>query len=171
MMNLIPSPMDPFTIYGNVVAAKHSPRKERLELLAGTIEALYQNYHDHRLDLSGLLAHGYVAPEKDDLTHCYSVPTAPLGELQSEILNQQPVQLRRLCPYCSINNHDAFDHYLPMNTYSEFSVNALNLLPCCTVCNMKKGDRVLDDGGRRRFGKLVFRRIADRAFSGGQNRL
>jgi len=31
------------------------------------------------------------------------------------------------------------DHYLPKESFAEFAIHPMNLLPACTVCNEKKG--------------------------------
>ena len=43
------------------------------------------------------------------------------------------------CPYCNIAPVDTLDHVLPKSTYPEFSILALNLVPACSLCNLKKG--------------------------------
>lgn len=52
------------------------------------------------------------------------------------------------CPYCTISPAGTTEHFLPKEKYPEFAVNALNLLPCCSICNGKKGERVKTDDGK-----------------------
>ena len=52
------------------------------------------------------------------------------------------------CPYCTISPAGTTEHFLPKEKYPEFAVNALNLLPCCSICNGKKGESVKTDDGK-----------------------
>jgi len=57
----------------------------------------------------------------------------------------------KYCPYCGTTSNETHDHYLPGARFPEFSVNALNLLPCCFRCNAIKDDDWLDAQGHRRY--------------------
>ncbi|KLV19209.1 HNH endonuclease signature motif containing protein [Bacillus altitudinis] len=43
-----------------------------------------------------------------------------------------------LCPYCGVQSSNTLDHYLPKKHYPMYSVDPVNLLPCCSDCNSKK---------------------------------
>lgn len=53
-----------------------------------------------------------------------------------------------LCPMCGVGYVRVLDHYLPKETYPEYSVFALNLVPACTRCNDTKLSLVGGTGGR-----------------------
>jgi hypothetical protein len=40
-----------------------------------------------------------------------------------------------ICPMCGSSVTGALDHFLPKETFPEFSVMAANLVPACTSCN------------------------------------
>lgn len=48
-----------------------------------------------------------------------------------------------ICPFCGISTlrsymmdgHEAYDHFLPKENYSSYSINFKNLVPCCHDCN------------------------------------
>ncbi|MBP1682540.1 MAG: hypothetical protein H6Q27_103 [Ignavibacteriaceae bacterium] len=50
---------------------------------------------------------------------------------------------RGICPFCGLNTlrsyemegHEAYDHYLPKETYPTYSINFKNLVPTCHGCN------------------------------------
>lgn len=42
------------------------------------------------------------------------------------------------CPYCSINQPDTLDHYMPESLYEALAVCRLNLVPMCGRCNNLK---------------------------------
>lgn len=77
--------------------------------------------------------------------------------LYEEVFNQKPFYVKKhydeffknnepLCPFCGINtlavnssNHrDAYDHYLPKESYPFNAVNLKNLFPMCNDCNEKE---------------------------------
>ena len=43
------------------------------------------------------------------------------------------------CPYCSINQPNTLDHYMPKSNYPALAVCRMNLVPMCGVCNNYKG--------------------------------
>lgn len=53
------------------------------------------------------------------------------------------------CPYCGKHGKpETLDHYLPKDSYPEFSIYHLNLIPCCDRCNRKKSTNCLKDNKR-----------------------
>ena len=57
-----------------------------------------------------------------------------------------------VCPYCNRNyvfskeNVDTceLDHYIPKGKYPIFAISFYNLIPCCPICNRKKGEEQFD---------------------------
>ncbi len=82
-------------------------------------------------------------PTKAALLACYNVGTIPLSELKNAILasllSHAPINLQR-CPYCMLNDPRTWDHYLPKDSYPEYSVYHPNLLYVCFGCNQRKRD-------------------------------
>lgn len=82
-------------------------------------------------------------PTKAALLACYSVGTIPLSGLKNAILASlqalAPISLQR-CPYCMLNDPRTWDHYLPKDSYPEYSVYHPNLLYVCFGCNQRKRD-------------------------------
>lgn len=51
----------------------------------------------------------------------------------------------RKCPFCSEGIVSELDHYLPKKIedgFPEFSILPLNLVPCCSDCNSRKGEKI-----------------------------
>ncbi|GEN46251.1 HNH endonuclease signature motif containing protein [Alkalibacillus haloalkaliphilus] len=48
----------------------------------------------------------------------------------------------KLCPMCGYRLSTTLDHFLPKSEYPTYAVDPLNLIPCCTDCNMEKGTDV-----------------------------
>jgi len=44
------------------------------------------------------------------------------------------------CPYCGVQSSNTLDHYLPKKHYPMYSIDPVNLLPCCSDCNSKKSE-------------------------------
>ena len=51
------------------------------------------------------------------------------------------------CPYCSDREPETLDHFLPKAQFSEATVLAVNLVPCCHSCNSKKNAFELSSRG------------------------
>ncbi len=85
------------------------------------------------------------------LRHCYGSQTKRLLALKDEIKTSQAREALKFCPYCGTTTNTTHDHYLPANDFPEFAVHALNLVPCCSLCNTIKGDRWIDQNGQRLF--------------------
>jgi len=57
----------------------------------------------------------------------------------------EPMMAAR-CPFCGVSEAGTLDHYLPKESYPEFSVLAWNLVPSCAKCNTRKRTLIVDDG-------------------------
>jgi hypothetical protein len=57
----------------------------------------------------------------------------------------------KYCPMCGTTLTSTFDHYLPAVKFPEFAVHALNLVPCCALCNSTKDDDWLTVTGHRQY--------------------
>lgn len=78
--------------------------------------------------------------EKQCLLDSYTGNGSALDKLKLEIKNSQDIDWQNKCPYCGILGLDQTDHYIPKDSYSEYAVLSINLVPCCGVCNKKKGE-------------------------------
>ena len=82
------------------------------------------------------------------LLSCYKSEGNVLANLKKLIREAQSDDLKGTCQYCGIGKPQSFDHYLPISEYPEFSVLAINLIPCCTDCNGKKRSYWKENGNR-----------------------
>jgi hypothetical protein len=75
------------------------------------------------------------------LLSCYNVRTKALSTFKDSILdgleNDGAINLLR-CPYCMLNDPRTWDHYLPKESFPEFSVYHSNLVYICFGCNQRK---------------------------------
>lgn len=67
----------------------------------------------------------------------YSYKNSKITKLRLAIQNLQDNSIRHKCQYCTINNHDTLDHFLPQSKYWEYIIHPLNLIPCCSNCNRR----------------------------------
>ncbi|USX13256.1 hypothetical protein NHH88_26935 [Oxalobacteraceae bacterium OTU3CAMAD1] len=56
-----------------------------------------------------------------------------------------------VCLYCSLNDYDSLDHYLPRANFPEFSMSSRNLVPICTICNRDWKKQIWGGGSARPF--------------------
>ena len=82
--------------------------------------------------------HGVVASDKADAIKGQYDKTYE-GEIHYYLRDSLMRDVHR-CPYCSINQPDTLDHYMPQSDYPALSMCRLNLVPMCPECNRKKKD-------------------------------
>lgn len=137
----------------DIISAKHSgARKTLLQNNLNFVLGKYTTYRSAYASnkLQGLQAVAHAVDLHDALLHCYGVEVTPLSELKLKIRTRQGIELQGICPYCTINKPDETDHYVAEKEFPEYSVLALNLVPCCASCNKKKG-KWWRAGGNRLF--------------------
>lgn len=135
--------LDVGTYLGAIFAAKHLATRA---LLVAAQPQVLARFNAYDLALPQLQIPALVAWSDDDkaaLLSCYNVGTAPLSKLKDDILHalkdQGQINLQR-CPYCMLNDPRTWDHYLPKDSYPEYSVYHPNLVYVCFGCNQRKWD-------------------------------
>lgn len=124
--------------------------KVTLNKLKPKIEIDYEDYLNkfNMNSLEDLFDSSYKGNEKIHLIKAYSSKTKGLSELKAKIKSIQKDDLRNICPYCGILTPNSFDHYIPKDSYPEYAVLPLNLVPCCITCNGKKSEYWRENGQR-----------------------
>ncbi len=90
----------------------------------------------------------YLNPAED------SVQRPMLATLRSREL--------QLCPACGEDGTpNTLDHYLPKQTYPEFSITAYNLFPMCDICQGEKSTDTVNDSNERLFLHPYFDQFID----------
>ena len=168
MRNLAHLPQPPFPYFTAIVAAKQNPRRQRLQAIAPNIQQSYIGYANNLQNLEQLEQMEMEDQLKKDLEHCYTSATAPLTLLKNAISDHHRATspaIAALCQYCGLN-HDAceFDHYLPKETFAEYSTLSLNLVPSCGRCNLLKGTEWLDANGTRMIVSFYHDTVPDSQF-------
>ncbi len=139
--------------YVTIRNRKHTATRSVLVAAHPLIEGRYAAYENALAQgtLASLPVYAGADALKQSLRACYDVPTLALTALKKAIKAAQPPRLLKYCPMCGTTLPSTFDHYLPAVRFPEFSVHALNLVPCCATCNSTKDDDWLCDAGRRQF--------------------
>lgn len=125
----------------NIIAAKTKKIvKDELEILKPHIHDRFKKYIAE-FDSNNLISiPDSVHVGNKSLISCYSSGGVKIAAIKKAITDLQDEFSNEKCMYCQIKEADSFDHYLPKDSYPEYSALALNLLPCCITCNMKKDE-------------------------------
>lgn len=74
------------------------------------------------------------------------------GSIQEPVLTSLRSRELQLCPTCGEDGTpNTLDHYLPKQTYPEFSITACNLVPMCDICQGKKLTDTVNAANERLF--------------------
>lgn len=154
--------VDATDVFDEIAAAKHQPRRGRMQGARAEVLAAYQGYEDAVPEVGGLDEASLTDLQKEAMRHAFTVETEPMTALRGDLLKR--ISVAR-CPFCGISESSTLDHYLPKEQYPEFSVFPKNLVPSCAVCNTRKRDRILDKGTNvRMFLHPCYDVIPDMAF-------
>lgn len=149
MITFTPHPDDAFKIYSDAVGRCKSPQKKAsLYLLGKGIEDNYNEYKCLFLNktLHKMPLHKISDTDAANLRSLYTPKAAVRKKLKEDYkqrLNTNRVYWNR-CPYCGYAPSDTLEHILPKELYPEYAIHALNLIPCCPLCNSHKGTKVKD---------------------------
>ena len=145
---------DAFELYKAAVDRKTGQGKDGLKRIEEKVKSAYDSYnsafgqkHVHTLLPSDL----FSEEEKELLEGMFDSDNKIVRTIREWIdANNNRTYLNR-CPYCTLNAANTTEHILPKSVYEEFAVHALNLIPCCSECNSKKGDNFKDRSGNPLF--------------------
>lgn len=154
--------VDATEVFDEIAAAKHQPRRSRMQAARAQVLAAYRNYENVAPEVGGLGEAALTDQQKEAMRHAFTVETEPMTALRGNLLKR--IYVAR-CPFCGISESSTLDHYLPKERYPEFSVFPENLVPSCAVCNTRKRDRILETGTNvRMFLHPCYDTIPDVAF-------
>lgn len=82
--------------------------------------------------------------------------------IQGPVLQGLRSRELQLCPACGEDGTpNTLDHYLPKQTYPEFSITAYNLFPMCDICQGEKGTATVNATNERLFLHPYFDQFTD----------
>lgn len=141
MHNLLPYTGDTFSLYEEAVDNKNScPDKKLLTNSKELIKDYYNEYDRHFVHNTLFsINEGRVNNRfHTALYNLYDYNSMVVKKIRSALIALNPNTVSGICQHCGINVSDTMDHILPRTNYAEYSVNARNLIPCCTDCNRRK---------------------------------
>lgn len=148
-MHDLPLPVvDDAAVFASCVSVKAKALRDNFEQARPALEASRVAYHDHAqqgtlVQLSSIATHP-LQVSGDELRALYN--NQFVNKLGPARATYEQIRLSsERCPFCSHRPPKSVDHYLPKETFAEFSVVSLNLVPCCRDCNSDKHARVLTD--------------------------
>lgn len=82
--------------------------------------------------------------------------------VQGPVLQRLRSRELQLCPACGEDGTpNTLDHYLPKQSYPEFSITACNLFPMCDICQGEKGTATVNAKNERLFLHPYFDQFTD----------
>lgn len=82
--------------------------------------------------------------------------------VQRPVLQALRLRTHQFCPACGEDGTpNTLDHYLPKQTYPEFSITAWNLFPMCDICQGEKGTKTVNAANERLFLHPYFDQFMD----------
>jgi hypothetical protein len=101
-----------------------------------------------------------VQPDGQKFRNLYLQPAA--DSVQAPVLATLRERTLQFCPACGEDGTpNTLDHYLPKQTYPEFSITACNLFPMCDICQGEKLTTTVNAAGERLFLHPYFDQFID----------
>ena len=141
MKNLKSYSEDCFKVYKEAVENKNK-NKDILLNIQDKIESQFDIYSGKFRDkkLYEITSLAFSEEEKESLINLYQYRSAIIQKIKGAILDSQEITINNTCQYCTLSEVSTLDHIIPKKSFPEFSVNPLNLFPCCAKCNSKKSN-------------------------------
>ena len=142
---------DCFKFHEAVLERKESDSLKRdINSISGDLKGQYEIYEELfcKDDLAAMTALDLDKTTKEKLKSLYSYDAYMFRKLRKELTVDENNRPNVLCPNCTINTINSFDHFLPQSDFAEFVDNPLNLIPSCTECNGHKSSVWRKDGVR-----------------------
>lgn len=132
---------DCFKVYKEAVENKNK-NKNILLNIQDDIESQFDIYSGKFRDkkLYEITSLAFSEEEKESLIDLYQYRSAIIQKIKGAILDSQERTINNTCQYCTLSEVSTLDHIIPKKSFPEFSVNPLNLFPCCAKCNSKKSN-------------------------------
>jgi len=141
MRNVPAPPVDARSAYNEIARSRGDVGvRRRLKLARGAVFSAYEDYSLARADVTTLMAANTDPATRKDLTGNYNSNCKATTDLKSAILANNA---GGKCPLCLVSS-GTLDHYLPKQSFPEFSVFPPNLIPACWTCNHRKASRYRD---------------------------
>lgn len=141
MRNQKSAELDVRSYFPTIVGSKQKKTRTILRGVQAKVMDLCDSYDDALDDLSTPKEQIWTKDERGALQSCYGVKTKVLSKHKDNILAalkaESEVNVQR-CAYCMLSDPRTWDHYLPKESFPEYSVYHSNLLYICFGCNHRK---------------------------------
>lgn len=156
MKNIKAANVDDNKLLFDIISNKKSEKRNKLLPYINDIYKRYDFYRINTLTLEQIVPQSAQwCSIRKDLHSCYG-NNKYFSLAKKAIFEALPSSSQSKCPYCMLNRHNSFDHFLSKEIYPEFSIYTPNLIPCCSECNTSKGDRLFDCNQNRIFLHFYF---------------
>ena len=102
----------------------------------------YQFYLQNKNTLHEIKPIKMLNPDEVQLMEDSYKTSKVFQTVKKQLLENVPKERRGVCPFCMISEPTTMDHYFSESEYPEYIIFAPNLVPCCSHCNSKKGNRL-----------------------------
>jgi hypothetical protein len=102
--------VDATDVFDEIAAAKHQPRRSRMQAARPEVLAAYQGYENAAPEVGDLDKARLTDRQKEAMRHAFIVETEPMTALRGDLLKR--ISVAR-CPFCGISESSTLDHYLP----------------------------------------------------------
>ena len=136
--------------------------KKDIKAVEDKLKGQFKNYDEKFAadKLEDLMALDIDGATKEKLKSLYDYDAYMFRQLMKELTVDCNNRPNILCPNCTINTINSFDHYLPQSEFAEYADDPINLIPSCTECNGHKSS-VWRKDGKRMFLNLYIDDIPD----------
>lgn len=137
MQRLDPTPTNDLDAFISQTQHRLEPARTVLTNLSETIRVAYASYLGN-LPSALPPALALTTAQSTALRRNYDSTRrgGSLSWLREELMTNVPLGR---CPYCDSAQATTLDHYLPLESYPEYSILSANLVPACFRCNNARG--------------------------------
>lgn len=129
-----------------LVTRKRLKSYPKLAEVYENLVAAYDTYLQHQGNACLIVADpAIVAPYKDYLSDHFDCPPAAVAYVTQMRLDGEG----KSCPMCGSAGAGTLDHVLPRDSYPEFSLFSLNLVPACKCNSLRQNDVIGPVAGQR----------------------
>lgn len=122
------------------------------------------DYYDQHLDCLSLIVISNKLKQNQKELLLNTFKSSEFDGIRKQIINNLPNAIKGICPFCMIGEPATLEHYLPKDSFPEYTLYSKNLIPCCHVCNSYKGTNYLNVSGARRFINYYIDDVENKAF-------
>ena len=151
-------------VLNDIIQSKREPAKTRLLRVQDNILSAYLNYYKNRHNLERITADSSIDEETAKILNDAYKTGKVIDGVKTKITEVMPPAIKEKCPYCMLSEPGTFDHYIGKGEFPEFSILSKNLVPCCSKCNSKKGEKFISESGKRIFISFYFDELPQNSF-------